>query len=140
MRSMRFLNLFLRAYITLNRFCYNLHRCCVSFLISADYCFAGGTVPSSLWPREKTVWPRKRPVSSGLRKLLQTTEEIKCQRLQRKCAPFPNKSFGKNTVCSWSLLKYNIINCRLEKEGFKRLLETLLMCKVMQSNFIKISI
>lgn len=64
----------------------------------------GGTVPSWLWPRGRTVWPRKRPASSGLRMLLEMIKEIKCQLLQRKFAPFPNKSFGKNTVCLLSLV------------------------------------
>lgn len=53
---------------------------------------------SSLWPRGRIAWPRKRPVSFGLRRLLKRTEEKNCQLLQRKCAPFPNKSFGKNIV------------------------------------------
>lgn len=41
-------------------------------------CDLGGTVPSSLWPRGKTVSPRRRPASSGLRnrRFLQTEESV----------------------------------------------------------------
>lgn len=46
----------------------------------------GGTVPSSLWPRGKTVLPRRRPASSGLRnKRLQTNVADLLQKLLNKC-------------------------------------------------------
>lgn len=69
-------------------------------LTTNEYCVAGGTVPSSLWLRGRTAWPRKRPASSGPWRLRLTIDQMtdNCQLLQRKCAPFPNKSFGKNAA------------------------------------------
>lgn len=44
-----------------------------------------GTVPSSLWPRGKTVLPRRRPASSGLRnKRLQTNVADQLQKMFNK--------------------------------------------------------
>lgn len=72
----------------------------IYYLTSNEYCFVGGTAPSSLCLRGRKVWLRKRPVSSRPKRLRLMIEEMSdnCQLLQRKCAPFPNKLFGKNIV------------------------------------------
>lgn len=76
---------------------------------------AGGTGPSSLWPRGKTVSPRRRPASSGLRNWRLPTETSALFQTQKfvlnkyekesvfTCACFTHRSqhtaFYKN---SWS--------------------------------------
>uniref|UniRef100_A0AAR2IW62 Ribosomal protein L5a n=1 Tax=Pygocentrus nattereri TaxID=42514 RepID=A0AAR2IW62_PYGNA len=68
----------------------------------------GGTARSSLCPRRRTAWPRRRPASSELRKPLMMSEEMNSLLLQRKCAPYPNKSFGKeNKGKVWVRIVYS---------------------------------
>lgn len=71
----------------------------------------GGTVPSSLWPRGKTVLPRRRPASSGLRnKRLQTNVAHLLQKLLNKC-------MEKSNPLAYMIILMNLWSAQINQTG-----------------------